>query len=75
MLEDTAEIIDRTAALNFSLLRKMSLSLLKLIAPILKCSVRSSKKLVGWEADILLNAFRVLDDDILADALLNAKPR
>ena len=72
-LEDSAELIDRIAAQNFSLLRKMALSLFKLIAPILKCSVRSSKKRVGWTSDILLRAFRVLDEDILTEALLNAK--
>jgi predicted transposase YbfD/YdcC len=71
--EDSAEIIDRVAAQNFSLLRKMALSLFKLIAPIIKSSVRSSKKRVGWDSDILLKAFQVLDEDTLTEALASAK--
>jgi len=72
-LEDSTEIIDRTAFQNFSLLNKMALSLLKLIAPILKNSVRTTKKHVGWNIDVLIQAFRILDEDILADAILNVK--
>jgi predicted transposase YbfD/YdcC len=72
-LQDNMEILDRVAAQNMSLLNKMALSLHKLIAPLLKCSVRSSKKIVAWEADTLLSAFRILDEDILAKAMLNVK--
>ena len=72
-LEDATEIIDRTAFQNFSLLNKMALSLLKLIAPVLKHSVRATKKRVGWNIDVLIQAFRILDEDILANAVLNVK--
>jgi predicted transposase YbfD/YdcC len=71
--EDWTEIIDRVAYQNKSLMNKMALSLLKLIAPLLKSSVRASRKLVGWNISILYNAFRALDEDLLADAMLNVK--
>jgi predicted transposase YbfD/YdcC len=74
-LEDSTEIIDRAAFQNFSLLNKMALSLLKLIAPIQKCSVRSTRKCVGWDIDILVRTFRMLDEDMLADAVLNVKTK
>jgi len=74
-LEDASEIIDRVAFQNFSLLNKMALSLFKLIAPIQKLSVRSMKKYVGWNIDALIKAFRVLDEDILADAILDVKTK
>jgi len=74
-LEDATEIIDRSAFQNFSLLNKMALSLLKLIAPLLKSSVRSTKKRVGWKKDILVDAFRVIDEDTLAEAALNVKTK
>jgi predicted transposase YbfD/YdcC len=73
--EDDTEIIDRNAFQNFSLLNKMALSLSKLIAPLLKCSVRSTRKRVGWDVDILLKAFCILDEDILAETLKNVKTR
>jgi predicted transposase YbfD/YdcC len=72
-LEDSTEIIDRFAFQNFSLLNKMALSLLKLVAPMQKQSVRSTRKLVGWNTDILIQAFRMLDEDMLAEAVLNIK--
>jgi len=76
-LEDATEIIDRAAFQNFSLLNKMSLSLLKIVAPLLQRnkSVRGARKRVGWNMDILINAFRVIDEDILAEAILNVKTK
>jgi predicted transposase YbfD/YdcC len=74
-LEDATEIIDRTAFQNFSLLNKMALSLLKLVAPIQKVSVRSARRCLGWDMDILLKAFRMLDEDMLAEAMLNVKTK
>jgi len=74
-LEDSTQIIDRTAFQNFSLLNKMALSLFRLIAPVLKQSVRSSKKHVGWDIDVLTKTFRLLDEDILADAVLDVKTK
>ena len=72
-LDDSMGIIDCIAAQNFALLKKMALSLFKLIAPILNNSVRTTRKRVGWNVDILLNAFRVLEEDILEEALATAK--
>jgi predicted transposase YbfD/YdcC len=76
-LEDSTEIIDRTAFQNFSLLNKMSLSLLKLIAPLLprRKSVSGARKRIGWTLDILIDAFRVIDEDTLAEAALNVKAK
>jgi predicted transposase YbfD/YdcC len=74
-LEDAMEIIDRAAFQNFSLLNKMALSILKLVAPIQKLSVRSTRKYVGWDVDTLIKAFRILDEDILADAVLDVKTK
>jgi len=76
-LEDSTEIIDRAAFQNFSLLNKMSLSLLKLIAPLLprRKSVSGARKRIGWTLDILIDAFRVIDEDTLAEAALNVKAK
>lgn len=74
-LEDSTEIIDRASFQNFSLLNKMALSIFKLIAPIQKLSVRSTKKYIGWNIDALIKAFRILDEDILADAILDVKTK
>jgi predicted transposase YbfD/YdcC len=74
-LEDAIEMIDRAAFQNFSLLNKMALSVFKLIAPIQKLSVRSTRKYVGWNIDALLQAFRILDEDILAAAILDVKTK
>jgi predicted transposase YbfD/YdcC len=72
-MEDDIEIIDRVAYQNISLMNKMALSLLKLVAPLLKCSVRLSRKQIGWDTETLLGAFRALDEDMLAEAMLNVK--
>jgi predicted transposase YbfD/YdcC len=72
-LEDDTEIIDRVAFQNKSLLNKMALTLTKLIAPILKNSIRLTKKIIAWDLNTFLDAFRILDEDILAEALLNVK--
>ena len=72
-MDDNMEIIDRTAAQNFGLLKKMALSLHKLIAPLLKCSVRSSKIHIGWNVKALIAMFRALDEDIIAEAMSNVK--
>lgn len=71
--EDDIEIADRAAYQNISLLNKMVLSLLKLIAPLLDCSLRASRKRVSWDEGTLLGVFRALDEDMIADAMLNVK--
>ena len=75
MSEDDVEIIDRNAFQNISLLKKMALSLLKLIAPLIKKGVARTRKCIGLESDILLNMFRLLDEDSLVEAMLSAKPK
>ena len=75
MSEDDLEIIDRNAFQNFSLLNKMALSLLKLIAPLLKKSVRRTRKCVGLESDILIKAFCMLDEELLTETLANVKTK
>ena len=74
-LEDDIEIIDRTAFQNLSLLNKMALSLAKLIAPLLKKSVRTTRKHIGWNVDTIIKSFRVLDEDIIAETIKNVKCR
>jgi len=71
--EDDTEIIDRVAFQNFSLLNKMALTLLKFIAPLIKSSVRASRNRIGWNTDLLINAFRALDEDTLRTAMLKVK--
>jgi predicted transposase YbfD/YdcC len=71
--EDSTEIIDRVAFQNMSLMNKMALSVLKLIAPLLKHSVRGARKHIGWDVDAVISSFCVLDEDILAVAALNVK--
>jgi predicted transposase YbfD/YdcC len=71
--EDAIAIVDRVAFQNLSLMNKMALSVLKLIAPLLKCSVRLSRKHIGWNVDALIETFRVLDEDILIATLSNVK--
>jgi predicted transposase YbfD/YdcC len=71
--EDSIEITDRTAFQNISLMNKMALSLLKFVAPLLKCSVRASRKHIGWDIGSVLSTFRLLDEDLVAAALLNVK--
>ena len=75
MSEDDIEIIDRNAFQNISLLNKMALSLLKLIAPLINKSVRRARKCVGLESDILLNTFGLLNEDILVEAMMSAKAK
>ena len=48
-----------------------------MIAPLLprNQSVRGARKRVGWNMDIRINAFRVIDEDMLAEAVLNVKTK
>lgn len=76
-LEDATEIIDRSAFQNFSLLNKMALSLLKLIAPLMPVtkSIRGARRSVGWNKDLLINTFRVIDEDTLSEAMQKVKTK
>jgi predicted transposase YbfD/YdcC len=71
--EDDDGTVDKVAFQNKSLLRKMSLTLTKLIAPIKKKSVRSTRKIIGWNVDIIIQSFCILDEDSLVEALANVK--
>ena len=71
--EDETMIIDRVAFQNISLMNKMALSITKLIAPLLKKSVRLTKKHIGWNVDTITKSFCFLDEDILEEMLLNVK--
>lgn len=71
--EDDIEIINRVAFQNISLLNKIALSFTKLVAPFLKLSVRSTRKHLGWNINLILKFFCILNEDILADAMLNVK--
>ena len=56
-------------------MRKLVLTLLKLAAPILKVSVRSSKHLAAWGVDDVLKILCAFDEDVLKDAMLNVDPK
>jgi predicted transposase YbfD/YdcC len=71
--EDDDGTVDKVAFQNKSLLRKMSLTLTKFIAPIKKVSVRSTRKIIGWNVDIIIQSFCILDEDSLIEALANVK--
>jgi hypothetical protein len=65
--------VDRNAFQNFSLMNKLALSLLKLVAPIVKKSIRATKKISGWDPDRIMKILCALDEDILANAMMNVK--
>jgi predicted transposase YbfD/YdcC len=71
--EDDCTISDRKAFQNFSLMNKLALSLLKLAAPILKVSVKSTKRIAGWSTENVLRILCVFDEDVLKTAMLNVK--
>lgn len=70
MKEDESLIVDRTAATNFSTIRKVSLTFLKIMKTVFPekgVSISLSRKRIGWNPD--LNMIRLFDflgnDDIL----------
>lgn len=71
--EDDNMTVDRNAFQNFSLMNKLSLSLLKLVAPIVKKSIRATRKISGWDIDKSVKILCALDEDILANAMMNVK--
>jgi predicted transposase YbfD/YdcC len=74
MGEDSSSIVDRKAFQNFSLMNKLTLSLLKLSAPILKSSVKSTRHIAAWGLEAVLRTLCVFDEDALKAALLTVKP-
>lgn len=71
--EDDNMTVGRNAFQNFSLMNKLSLSLLKLVAPIVKKSIRATRKISGWDIDKSVKILCALDEDILANAMMNVK--
>jgi predicted transposase YbfD/YdcC len=67
--EDANMTVDRSAFQNFSLMNKLALSLTKLAAPVLRASVRSTRKISGWDIDKMAKILCSFDEDILAEAL------
>lgn len=75
--EDDNTTTDKNAFNNFSMLTKLSLTLLKLAQPLMgrkNISIRTMRKVFGWETEscisMILNTF---DDEALLLALQNAK--
>ena len=75
MNEDENLVSDKTAALNLSTIRKVSLNLLKLIKytyPEKNVSIKSSRKILGWETDAtIIRLFSILNDDEILKKLQN----
>jgi len=71
--EDDNMTVDRNAFQNFSLMNKLALSLLKLVAPIVKKSIRATKKISGWDPDRIMKILCALDEDILSNAMMKVK--
>ena len=72
--EDRCTISDRKAFQNVSLMNKLALSLLKLAAPILKVSVRSSRHFAAWGIEDVLKILCAFDDETLNNAMTNVNP-
>ena len=76
--EDDNTTMDKNAFNNLSIMNKMALSLLKLIQPAQrhKIGLKGIRKKFGWDlVGQLTHLLRLLDEDQLAEALLNCKPR
>ena len=59
MPEDDNMTVDRNVFHNYSLMNKLALSLTRLASSILKKSVRSTRKITGWDIDRMVK-FSVL---------------
>lgn len=70
--EDDNTTMDRNAFNNLSILNKMALTLLKLIQPAYKVGLKGIRKMFGWNLiDQLIIMLSLLDEDIVAEAMLN----
>jgi predicted transposase YbfD/YdcC len=72
--EDASSIVDKKAFQNFSLMNKLVLSLLKLAAPILKASIKSTRHIAAWGTEDVLRTLCVFDEEALKAAMLTIKP-
>lgn len=74
--EDDNTTMDKSAFNNYSLINKMVLSLCKLAKPLLKknTSIRSTRKIFGWNLEFYLMSLLVcFDTDTLVEAMLSVK--
>lgn len=74
--EDDNTTMDKAAFNNYSLLNKMVLSLCKLAKPLLKknTSIRSTRKIFGWNLELYLMSLLIcFDTDTLAEAMMSVK--
>ena len=77
LMEDDNTTMDKTAFHNYSLINKMVLSLCKLAKPLLKknTSIRSTRKMFGWNLELyLMELLMCFDTDTLAEAMMSVKP-
>ncbi len=63
--------VDRNAFHNYSLMNKLALSLTKLASYVLKVSVRSTRKISGWDIDAVVRILCAFDEDILTNTLMS----
>ena len=74
MEEDDLTTMDKNAFNNLAILNKFVLTLYKLVQPLIKCSIRSVRKLFGLSfEDHLAKLLSVLDEDFLENAMQNVK--
>ena len=74
--EDDNTTMDKAAFNNYSLLNKMVLSLCKLAKPLLKknTSIRSTRKIFGWNLEFYLMSLLIcFDTNTLAEAMMTVK--
>jgi len=67
--EDDCSIVDRKAFQNISLMNKLALSLLKLVAPIIKVSIRSTRHIATWDCEGFLKILCAIDEGVIETAL------
>jgi len=67
--EDGCSIVDRKAFQNISLMNKLALTLLKLVAPFLKVSIRSTKQIAAWDCEGFLKILCAFDETVIEKAL------
>jgi predicted transposase YbfD/YdcC len=67
--EDGCSIVDRKAFQNISLMNKLALSLMKLVAPIIKVSIRSTRHIATWDSEGFLKILCAIDEGVIEKAL------
>ena len=72
--EDDCTVTDRKAFQNISLMNKLTLTLLKLAAPIFKVSVKTARLRAAWEIETVLKTLCAFDEDVIETAMLSINP-